>query len=211
LSAATSVSGTVPPWHPLTLNQQITTMPFNYGYFLPCEFFFAGCNLRFDPSEFEAWISHSISHLGVSLPRKAICTFCDDDEAVFESDDDPFMNWRARMLHIGEHFQDFTPYERMRPDYWVIEHMWENRVISAEDYTYAKKHTERPHLAHTYSLNYETPAMLAKKEKVEQQPHDLGKEKRRMERESKQKGTHKSSRSHRRGKYYNAHIEKKGG
>ena len=212
-SAATSVNS-APPWHHPTLNQQMAATPFNFGYDLPCEFFFAGCYLRFNPADFEAWISHSASHLGVSPPRKAICTFCDDDEAVFESHGDAFLTWRERMLHIGSHLANLTPYEHMRPDYGVIEHMWENGLISAEDYAYAKEHTERPYLDHAHSLDYQTPAMLNQKEKELQQRHNLDNEKRLMKKEAKREGkkgksTDAPSSAHRRKKSYKPRIEKK--
>jgi hypothetical protein len=178
--------------------------PFDYGYDLPCEFFFAGCNLRFNPADFEAWISHTASHFGGSLPKKAMCTFCDDDDAVFQSDGDDATNWYDRMVHIGGHLENLTPSEHIRPDFWVIEHLWNKGLISREDYDHALKGTERPACKNTYPLDYELPETHIKKERELQQFHDLAKEDRRRRSEMKKgKSRHNNgySNSHRPSKY----------
>lgn len=170
---------------------------YNYGYDLPCEFFFTGCNLRFDPADFEVWISHTASHFGGGfLPTTAVCTFCDEDQATFHSNGDDAMNWRERMIHIGSHLEALIPSEHIRPDFWVIEHMWEHRLISPEDYAYALKGTERPRCDNTYPLDYETPDMLEKKEKALQEPYDMRNEER-QRRKGKGQETHEISHPHR--------------
>ncbi|KAG0646194.1 hypothetical protein D0Z07_8331 [Hyphodiscus hymeniophilus] len=156
--------------------------------------------MRFHPSQFEEWVSHSVSHLGNSLPQKAICTFCDDTDGVFESNGDTLLNWRERMLHIRSHLQDLEPFEHIRPDYWVIKHMWENRLISREDFEHALKGTERPPCENLYPLDYERPEARLQKERDLQQPVDLAEEKKHMRKETrkrKSKGrTHGLSHSH---------------
>ena len=192
---ASSISD--PPWRaPPTFVQQFMAAPaYDYGYDLPCEFFFIGCNVRLSPAHLEEWISHSLSHfVDAPLPSTAICTFC--DEATFQSQGDAEINWRNRMLHIHEHLEDLTPSTNMRPDYWVIEHLQKHELISQEDHTHAVQGTERPLCDNLYSLNYELPEMLRAREKALQQPHDMGKEKRQMKRElKKEKSTYNSSSS----------------
>ena len=194
VSSATSIN--VGPWKRLlpTLVQQIAMLPFNYGYDLPCEFFFAGCNVRFHPTQFEEWISHTASHFRSSLPKIAICTFCDNDAAIFHSDGDDMMNWRNRMIHVAAHLEDLTPSEHIRPDFWVVEHMWNHGLISEEDYADALKGTERPYCANTYPLDYETPAMVEKKQRQARASYDMRGEERHRRRGTR---TGRESRAHR--------------
>jgi hypothetical protein len=173
----------------------MATQPYVGGYDLPCEFFFLGCNLRFDPGHLGAWISHSESHfVNAPLPTTAICTFC--DEATFRSDGDAVTNWRDRMLHIFDHLAAFTPSDQMRPDFWVIEHMQKYGLISSEDHAHSEQGTERPHSDNMYPLDWKPQDMLDREDREVQQPYDMGKERRQMDRE-KGKSTHKTSSSHR--------------
>jgi hypothetical protein len=182
-SRATSIS--VRRWRPPpTFIHLFNLAPYNYGYDLPCEFFFLGCNLRFSPAHLEAWISHSESHFSnAPLPSTAICTFC--DEGTFRNHSDVVTNWRNRMLHIHEHLESFTPADYMRPDFWVIEHMGKYGLISPEDFLHAVKGTERPYCEDLYPLDYEMPEDSRKKEKDLQQPLDLQRENRRLKQESR--------------------------
>jgi hypothetical protein len=85
----------IPPWEKkkLILHPQLGVSNY-YDYDLPCEFEFLGCNLRFHPEYFEAWISHTASHfVRTSPPSCAICTFCDGER--FEDYEDPVSNWRG--------------------------------------------------------------------------------------------------------------------
>jgi hypothetical protein len=206
---ASSIS--VPNWQPppTFVQQFMAPQAYNYGYDLPCEFFFLGCDLRFNPADVELWISHSASHfVNAPLPSTTTCTFC--DEATFRSHGDAMTNWRERMLHIFDHLAEFTPSEHMRPDFWVIEHMEKFRLISPEDHTHALQGTERPHCDNLYPLGYETPDMLNKKERDSQERHDVRKEDRQRRKEGRNgKSTNTPSSSHRSRKSYNPHIEKK--
>jgi hypothetical protein len=194
-SSASSVSNT-PPWHPQTLNQYLAMTPYNYGYDLPCEFAFLGCNLRFHPEEFEAWISHSASHfVGVSPPSYTICTFCDSSTGCFRSQGDPHSNWRRRMIHIGSHFQNLEGERGLRPDFWVIQYMWSNGLLSEDDFAIAMGYSERPRCDGIVPYGQETPEMSIKKEKESWQPYNLDKEQRQRKRNNGNRtGAHKSSR-----------------
>lgn len=209
--SSTNTSISVPPWRLPTLDQQMATHPYNYGYDLPCEFVFVGCQLRFHPTDFEAWISHAASHLGGSFPTTVICTFCDTDEASW-SNGDAAMNWRERMLHIGSHLETFASSETIRPDYFVIEHMREHGLISGEDYDHALKGTERPHCAYLYSLDYEPQDMEMRRERALQQPHNMrseDKQRRKEKKNGKSKETYQTPSSHRPQKSHRAHAERR--
>lgn len=210
MSSVATSTNSVPPWHHPTLNQQLNMTPYNYGYDLPCEFIVIGCTLSFHPSQFEAWIAHSASHFTGNLPPKAICTFCDDEDTSFESQYDMQLNWRNRMLHIGGHLQNFSPYEHMRPDYFVFDHMWANGLVSAEDYEHIMKYTEQPLCSGLVPLNHETPEMMLKKERNLRLIHDLAKEKRLMRnRKRKSNGKETQATSHKPGETKLTQIEEK--
>jgi hypothetical protein len=196
-SSNSSAPSLGPPWQQ-NLNQALTMAPFNYGYDLPCEFASIGCNLRFYPGDFEAWIAHSVSHfVGHPPPLRTICTFCDQE---FDSSHNPHnasRNWRDRMVHIGGHFREYRRadggelYHRY-PDFWTLEHMCIKDLMSADDYAYATKYSQRPHCDNTYPLGYKTPEMLASQERNSRASYDLGKEDRQRRREKERGlGKHK--------------------
>jgi hypothetical protein len=160
----------------------------NYTYHLPCEFAILGCDLQFPPERFESWILHTLSHFGVNVkpPPKAICTFCDDRDGVFENYIDPLANWRQRMLHIGAHYAGGMQYEQLRPDYFVIDHMWQNGLPSPRDYAQAMEYTERKYIDGLVAVGHKTKEMRRKEERSLEDRHNLDREKRQMKRE---KGT----------------------
>ena len=145
-----------------------------YGYDLPCEFEFLGCYARFHPEQFEAWHQHSLTHFGDSPPPPyAMCIFCDEKEGCFGIHNDRYLNWRKRMIHIGDHFQNFAQGSRL--DHFVIEYMWARRLISEEDYKFAIQYTESPQLDGLLPpSDFEVPEQNMKKEEAPQQRHKLG-------------------------------------
>jgi hypothetical protein len=99
------------------------------------------CPISFPGSERGSWISHSLSHYGQAPPpTHAICIFCSD---VFDSSD-PFTCWSGRMNHIAEHFEMNRTIEQSRPDFRVIEDMFNKGCISEEIYKLCFRYTERP-------------------------------------------------------------------
>jgi hypothetical protein len=192
-SATVTVASTVTQLqgHPQpTLDQLIAALPYDYGYDLPCEFGFIGCNLRFHPEHSEAWIDHTISHFspGISPPLKSICIFCDTEFDCTASPLDARSIWRDRMLHISSHFEARVPSNYPRPDFFVIEHMHANGLISLADYTEAREYTERPHCDGLVPRDFQTEDMKRKKEKELQGVHDLDKEERTRRKETRHKG-----------------------
>lgn len=177
------------PWHILVATQThdlpMTMIPYRYN--LVCEFIFIGCNVHFHPEDVEAWISHSASHFGpAGPPSKSVCTFCDAPYAVFEADDRDKC-WRNRMLHINDHFANNETI--LRPDFWVLEHMKRNGLISPEDYHMAMGYTERPKLKTRVPFSYQTDAMKRKVERSLEERDDVGKERRQMRKERRRDAT----------------------
>jgi hypothetical protein len=180
ISTVASAIPVPPPWDSETLNQHIAALPYDYGYDLPCEFGFIGCNLRFHPEHFEAWIDHTISHFlpRISPPLKSICIFCDTEFDCTASPLNARSIWRDRMLHIGSHFQARVPSNYPRPDFFLIEYMHANSLISLADYREAKEYTERPHCDGLVPRDFQTDDMKRKNEKELQVVYDLDKEER---------------------------------
>jgi len=92
------------------------------------------------------------------------------------------------MLHIGAHYAGGMQYEQLRPDYFVIDYMWQNALLSRGDYERAIKYTERKHCDGLVAVGYKTNEMRRKEERGLEQRHNLGREKRQIKRE---KGTGK--------------------
>lgn len=93
------------------------------------------------------------------------------------------------MIHIGYHFRDLQSYEETRPDYFLLEYLTDNNLISSEDYTHAIKYTERPHCDGLVPYGFETREMKESKDRDQQEPYDLEKERRQKRREDK-RGKH---------------------
>jgi hypothetical protein len=166
---------------------------------LPCDFEITGCQIQFPPEQFESWISHTISHFGIGAkpPPKAICSFCDGRDSVFENYRDPLANWRQRMLHIGAHYASDMQYEQLRPDYFVIDYMWQNRLLSPTEYGLAMNYTERKYVDGLVAVGHKTKEMRRKEERSLEQRHNLDREKRQIRREkgtSRGKGKGKDTR-----------------
>lgn len=173
--------------------QRLTMAPFPHGYSLPCEFAFLGCHLRFDPEYQDDWISHSASHFSIySPPPKVICTFCDREYDSAEGGVDSRTNWTSRMIHIGCHFREAhrvsdQEMQHPRPDYFVVEHMWNNNMLDKEQYLDLIEYTERPKCDNLdlFPLGYQAPEMRRRAERQERQgrqTHNLDDERRRMKR-----------------------------
>ncbi|KAF4631778.1 hypothetical protein G7Y89_g6351 [Cudoniella acicularis] len=206
-SSGSSVSSLTsrPPWAPLPANinlplAMLPITPLDHGYDLACEFGCVGCHIRFHPEYFESWIEHSLSHFGNNPPpSKAICTFCDRefDCALNPDDDDPFSNWRDRMMHIGGHFYNRRQLgaDHPRPDYFLLDHMRNIGILSVKDYEDLVQYTERPYCDNLYPLGFVPPETKERKDREireSRQIHDLGKERRQMKRErSKGRETHR--------------------
>jgi hypothetical protein len=101
------------------------------------------------------------------------------------------------MLHIGTHYAGSMQYEQLRPDYFVIDYMWQNGLLSPRDYEQAMNYTERKHVDGLVAVGHKTKEMRRKEERSLEQRHNLDREKRQIKREkgtSKGKGKGKDTR-----------------
>jgi len=103
---------------------------------MPCEFaLYTGCPKVFCPfTRWEQWIHHEIEvHLDYKLPATCLCWFCDDFkfDAAIQTDGDRWLNFGNRMQHIAEHFREGER-GHIRPDFYFIEHLWSNGMITQE-------------------------------------------------------------------------------
>ncbi len=198
-SASTAPSPHIlPPWHVHSnrnRSQALAMTRIDFDYSLQCEFAMVGCEVRFSPEDFEAWISHGTSHFGnAGPPPRTCCIFC--DTASFENAQDPVSNWEARMIHIGGHYQNHYRHENARPDFFLIQYMNENGLLSPEDYAWAMSYTERKPCDNLVDCDFKTPEMEARECQVHLDKHDLWKEYRQMRRDKgngRRERTHKSS------------------
>ena len=87
------------------------------------------------------------------------------------------------MEHIHGHFRDGVPPGSARPDFFVIDHMCENGLISRSDHKLAMEYTERPYCEGLKPLGWEPEEKKLQRERDLQQPYDIGKEERTRRRE----------------------------
>lgn len=114
------------------------------SYELPCEFDFLKCRRRFRPDEFETWIIHTVSHFGdTGPPLKASCTICSDTNRIFESPKGPYANWRERMFHIGNHFQEGAVTADMKQDPLIVEYLLKSGIFAPEPQPQSPEGTRR--------------------------------------------------------------------
>lgn len=126
-------------------DEQVSNMSFaDDNYELPCEFMALGCRVTYVPTRLEDWIAHSESHFRPGpLPRRSMCTYCDQPTAIFEARSDRTKAWRSRMLHIAADLRRGYPVDHTKPDLYVLEHLYKHKIISKEDLARMTKYSER--------------------------------------------------------------------
>jgi hypothetical protein len=184
-TAPSSAPSLTPPPPPPAIH------PMNHGSELRCEFEFIGCRLSFHSTQVELYVAHTASHfLGHLPPPKTICIFCNH---IFENPNDPVANWTRRMRHIADHYRHSELFEHSRPDFLLIKHMRNKRIMASEDYKRVTKYSERPFCDGLVDRSYRTLEMKRKEERLIAEPNDLEKEDRHRRRHaSKVKGKDKS-------------------
>ncbi|PBP20088.1 hypothetical protein BUE80_DR008775 [Diplocarpon rosae] len=172
-------TGNPPPWHS---NRAEAMTPVVYDYDLPCEFAAHGCLLRFHAERYEEWIAHTISHfVGFAPPPSTVCIFCDD--FYFNNPNDPYSNWRERMVHVGQHYQEHHVLERSRPDYLLTEYLHKCGLIASDEYERIISFSERQPCQHLVEDGFQSPEMKQrehKKSRTSERIYDLRKEERQM-------------------------------
>jgi hypothetical protein len=108
---------------------------------MPCDCSqYTGCTQTFWlPSE---WISHCLDHYGTNLPEASLCWFCDTQ--MFQAPDSRFetrqVYFEGRLRHISSHYLNGTHSSAIRPDYYVLKHLYSTGVISERTFTRLNVH-----------------------------------------------------------------------
>ena len=112
----------------------------------PCEFRnLSHCFLEFAFDQVELWIQHvADGHLGHRFPRESRCWFC-DMKFVAETNrrDKKSGVFRERMYHIAEHLYKGVTAASIRPDFPLLDHLWEYRIIDDAAFQRGKGQSER--------------------------------------------------------------------
>lgn len=143
---------TAPSTRPMRQNlvQQVANTPGAGGasaFMLWCEFdALADCNERFRGDDIRGWIDHhERHHLQDRLPSQLLCWFCDDLSFVTDRGTDSRANFDRRMHHIHNHiFQDYKTVHDMRPDFYMVEHLYNRGFIDEDTYRLARGYSELP-------------------------------------------------------------------
>lgn len=131
-------------------DRPLVPMPQERPSRLVCEWVrYSKCRATFDPYDVEGWIKHNANeHLSKEYPVYSICWFCDEYkfQAFSDSRDDRRQAYNDRMRHIAGHFHEHegvTAHD-MRPDFFFLNHLNDNNLISRRAFEKAKAQTEVP-------------------------------------------------------------------
>ena len=132
---------------PLSYREPVSSAKnFNDLTILWCEFQeLLGCNHVFRVDDARGWIDHHVAHFGHKLPSRLVCWFC--DHSPFESihSADRQSNFEERMIHIRDHIvDDFRACDTMRPDFFVIKHLYKYGRLDHQTYLDAVRYSELP-------------------------------------------------------------------
>lgn len=118
------------------------------SHIYPCEFIgYSDCSRKFE--DVESWMRHiKDAHLQNILPKESLCWFCDNARFVTQSNQHARLEacFRERMYHIAGHLQADIDTQTLsiRPDFAMLRHLEEHRLISAQVAAEAKRWTEMP-------------------------------------------------------------------
>ncbi|KAK0639703.1 hypothetical protein B0T16DRAFT_297714, partial [Cercophora newfieldiana] len=111
------------------------------------------CKATFHLGDDRGWIDHhAVEHLGGEFPRRLVCWFCDDFGDAFSVptnsktlDTDLKENFELRMAHVREHIlSDDLTLDQMRPDFYMVEHLYRHNLMDGISYKSAMHYTEVP-------------------------------------------------------------------
>ncbi|KAJ9141972.1 hypothetical protein NKR23_g7571 [Pleurostoma richardsiae] len=114
---------------------------------LPCEFhYLKRCNVRFSAEDVERWIEHIAGHMHHRFPEHTMCWFCDDFEfPASEFLGDTRDAFSKRMCHIRDHLvEEGRKVTDIRPDFPLLKHLYEQGIVTEEEYQYYTSFTENP-------------------------------------------------------------------
>lgn len=128
-------------------NQHIIEVP---PFVLPCEFItLETCEVIFELDRTDAWIDHIITrHLRNRLPARAICWFCDTwtyDDTGINFHNNRRLAFKYRMEHIRSHINAGKTVNDIRPDFHMLDHLYNHKLISEVDFNrYRKRYHDLP-------------------------------------------------------------------
>lgn len=128
---------------------------------------------------------HTLSHFGShGPPIQATCIFCAENSVGNGSRHSKIWAWRQRLNHIANHFQD-SRFESARPDYLLMDYMYDQKLMSIKEYSHAMNYTERAFCDGLVPLGSKPRASEARKH---HEYHDLRKELRQIRMECQIQG-----------------------
>ncbi|KAK8107775.1 uncharacterized protein PG998_009788 [Apiospora kogelbergensis] len=155
---------------------------------LPCEYARLGlCTAIFGPDETQIWWEHIAgSHLQWVMPHHCICWFCDQEFSSKDIGVDPNENFTLRLEHIRGHIieEGYTDSD-MRPDYFLLEHMYRHGLLPEIHYRRAREVEEGPSTSGIVDHDYKPPERRRQKELESRVIHDNGKEDRHRRRQER--------------------------
>lgn len=115
------------PDSPLVLSWPLVAQPL-----FECPFYFLDCYHSFtDESE---WFNHSLTHFGdVGPPSLNECPYCERHYGQFTSSI-PMESWRVRMMFVAWHLRQGASVGTARPDFFLIEYLWQNKLMTEVQY-----------------------------------------------------------------------------
>jgi hypothetical protein len=145
--AASSVGQSTAPPHRRTTFAGADEVVSNNDFVLWCEFReLKGCNVTFRGDDEATWIQHHARHLGDQFPSELVCWFCDDHPHFkAKRTAERRANFEDRMGHIRGHiFSDWEDKSKVRPDFFLLSHMYKHGRLDEETYQYVMKYSEVP-------------------------------------------------------------------
>ncbi|KAK8087017.1 hypothetical protein PG994_001991 [Apiospora phragmitis] len=174
---------------PSVINAHATINPPNNPQLrLPCEYARLGlCSETFGPEETDFWEYHiGLEHLQYNLPPRCICWFCDQEFSSEDHDGDRNHNFHLRLDHISDHIiHEGLGAQQMRPDYFLLEHMYRNGLLEAPHYQRECRYTEGPTASGIVEYNYTPPERRRARELESRVYHDNDKEERHRRRRTR--------------------------
>ena len=127
---------------------------------LPCEFRdIMGCKQTFSFGNIDGWYEHIGRHLRNKFPAYSLCWFCDDvkfDSSVY--DGDAGYTFFLRLQHIrDEHIAWNMTVQQKRPDFFLVDHLYQNGLIDDRTLAKMKKKNELPLPADVYDSKFQPP------------------------------------------------------
>ncbi|KAF4451354.1 hypothetical protein F53441_5620 [Fusarium austroafricanum] len=120
---------------------------------LVCEFIgFGECDEVF--SDEARWITHiAKDHLHYRFPSVCICWFC-DRKFKASSQADTEACYRKRMCHIAKHFRNGLSGMQMRPDFFLLDHLYKYGLVDGDMYHKAQAYHEAPQIPNLYPAGW---------------------------------------------------------